>query len=54
MLVRLQMQMDRRIGEPGEKVREEGASPADWFSSHPDTEERVRRILGRRQADRSP
>jgi Zn-dependent protease with chaperone function len=48
MLVRLQMQSDRREGEQGKKVREEGTSPADWFSTHPDTEERVRRILDKR------
>ena len=45
MLTRLQMSQNRQEGEPAKKVREETASPADWFSSHPDTAERVRRIL---------
>ena len=45
MLARLQKSQDRREREPGKKAREEGTSPADWFSTHPDTEERVRRIL---------
>ena len=48
MLTRLQMSPDRREGEPRKKVREEGVSPADWFSTHPDTAGRVRRILSKR------
>ena len=48
MLTRLQMSQNRQEGEPGKKAREEGASPADWFSTHPDTAERVRRILEKR------
>jgi Zn-dependent protease with chaperone function len=45
MLTRLQMSQDRQGGEPGKKAGQEGVSPADWFSTHPDTAERVRRIL---------
>jgi Zn-dependent protease with chaperone function len=45
MLTRLRTSQDRHKGEPARNAREEGASPADWFSTHPDTAERVRRIL---------
>ena len=46
MLIRLQMSQDRQEAKPAKKARAESASPIDWFSSHPDTEERVRRIRG--------
>ena len=53
MLTRLQMEQDKQ-GDQGKKERYEVTSPADWFSTHPDTEERVKRIRGKRGADRSP
>ena len=48
MLTRLQTSQDRHKGEPVKNAREDGSSPADWFSTHPDTAERVRRILEKR------
>lgn len=46
MLARLQGEHDKRAGKKGDTRR---WSPADLFASHPETSERIRRVLGRRK-----